>query len=495
MSDVLPLVIGCDVGTQSVKALLADPGGTVLGTATASYDVAYPRPGFAEQNADDWIDALEQVVPAVIRDAGVAADDVGAIGVAAQLDGLVPVDDRGRPLGPAILWNDRRAVAQCERLRERSAPERVFELTGLNLDAAHVAPKAMWLRDCEPDSFRDASWLPSPGSYVVERLTGERVLDRTNASSTMLYDVVADRWSEELLDASGLEPDLFGDVVASTEIVAVLNRDAAERLGLARGTRVVAGCGDDHGGCLGAGLVGPEVVGDVVGTAEPIGATATTAVRDPERLVETHFHASDGMWLVQNPGFVSGGTVRWCSELLGVESPEAFFALAATAPPGADGVTFVPHLGGATTPVWNDAARAGFSGLALNHGPAHVARAVLEGCCFGFRDVVDQLKRLGMRTDEVRVVGGGARSDFGLQLKADISGRELRRVAGDHATAVGAAMLAGVGVGTFASLTDAAELMVGLGEPIRPRAELQPQYEDAYRRYLELCAVTTASGA
>jgi xylulokinase len=494
MSDVSPFVIGCDVGSQSLKALLAGSDGTVLASADAPYDVAYPQPAFAEQDAADWLDALELVVRGVVREAGVDPVDVEGLGIAAQLDGLVPVDRRGRPLRPAILWMDRRATAQCERLRGRSAPERVFEITGLNLDAAHVAPKAMWLRDCEPETFDEASWLPSPASFVVEWLTGERILDRTNASSTMLYDVVADGWSDELLDLSELEPDLFGRVVSSSQIVGELTGEAADRLGLARGTSVVAGCGDDHGGCLGAGVVGPDVVGDVVGTAEPIGATARSAIRDPERLVETHFHAADGMWLLQNPGFVSGGTVRWCSDLLGIEGPAEFFELAATAPPGADGVTFLPCLGGATTPVWNDAARGAFAGLALHHGPAHVARAVVEGCVFGFRDIVDQLGRVGISTEDVRVVGGGARSEFWCQLKADATGRPLRRVRGDHATAAGAAMLAGVGVGTYASLVDAADLMVELDEPIEPRAELRPVYDEAYRRYRELCRFLTPAG-
>lgn len=480
------LSIGCDLGSQSLKGVITTAEGDVLARADAHYDLAYPRPGFVEQDAGDWMTALGLVVNSLIRASGRDPSEVGALAIAAQLDGLVPIDHRGRPLGPAILWMDRRAVAQCRDLGRLAAPERVFEITGLNLDAAHVAPKAMWLRDQDPDSFNRASWLPSPGSHVVERLTGERILDPTNASSTMLYDVAAHDWSHELLGASGLEPELFGRVVSSRELVGELGREAAERLGLPAGTPVAAGCGDDHAGCLGAGLVDADLVGDVVGTAEPIGATARSAIRDPERLVETHFHASDDMWLIQNPGFVSGGSVRWCCELLGIETPDDFFALAATAPPGADGVLFLPCLGGATTPSWNDAARGAFVGLALSHGPAHIARAVVEGCVFAFRDVVDQLRGLGIATDEVRVVGGGARSEFWSQLKADVSGRTLRCVRGDHATATGAAMLAGVANGSFASLSDAAELLVELGEPIEPRPELRDTYEAAYRRYREL---------
>jgi xylulokinase len=479
-------VIGCDLGSQSLKGVATGPDGAVLATADATYDLRYPKPGFVEQDPGDWMTALEAVVRALLRDADLDPAQVGTLAIAAQLDGLVPTDRRGCAVSPAILWMDRRALAQCRELGDRTEPARVFDITGLNLDAAHVAPKAMWLRDHEPDAFQRASWLPSPGSHIIERLTGERVLDPTNASSTMLYDLAAHDWSGELLAASGLEPRMFGRVVPSSEVVGELLPAAAERLGLSTDTRVAAGCGDDHAGCLGAGLVGDEVVGDVVGTAEPIGATTRSAIRDPERLVETHFHAPDGLWLVQNPGFVSGGSIRWCCELLGIARADEFFELAASAPPGADGVLFLPCLGGATTPAWNDAARGAFSGLSLSHGPAHIARAVVEGCVFAFRDVVDQIGSLGIATDEVRVVGGGARSAFWCQLKADVSGRTLRCVRGDHATAQGAAMLAGVANGNFASLSDAAEVVVQVDQAIRPRPELRALYDDAYQRYRDL---------
>ena len=447
-------VIGCDLGSQSLKGILVDPDGTPVwqGADFAYQGGRYPSPGFVEQDAGDWTSAMEAVVRALVRDSGVRLRRDRIPSIAAQLDGLVAVDGRGQPLGPAILWMDRRAVNQCRHLRDRTAPERVFEITGLNLDAAHVAPKAMWLRDHEPDQFKSASWLPSPGSHMVEQLTGERILDPTRASSTMLYDVEANEWSDELLGASELEPQRCSAACFRQAESSASSRPA-RRTGSASGpgrelSPAVATITPDAWGRArrprGRRRRGGDRRADRSHRAEP----------DPrsERLVETHFHAHEGMWLVQNPGFVSGGSIRWCCEPLGIAGPEEFFELASTAPPGADGLIFLPCLGGATTPSWNDAARGVFAGLALNDQPAHLARAVVEGCVFAFRDVVDRLRQLGIATEEVRVVGGGARSEFWCQLKADISGRTLRCVRGDNATATGAAMLAGVAGGMFESL-------------------------------------------
>jgi xylulokinase len=345
----------------------------------------------------------------------------------------------------------------------------------------------MWLRDNEPDSYREARWLPAVGGYLVGWLTGEVAIDHANASSTLLYDVGAAAWSDRLLDAAGLEAEMLPQVRDSTDVAGNLSAVAAERLGLTTDCKVVVGTGDEHGAALAAGLLRPGLVADVTGTAEPVAAVADELTLDEEGLVETHAHAVPGTLLVENPGFVSGGSTLWLGESV-LRRPQAdVFSLAAEAPVGSDGVTFLPALSGAMSPRWNDAMRGAFAGLAMNHCDAHLARAVLEGCAYALRDIVDRLDALGLAGDEVRVVGGGARSALWLQIKADVINRPVRPVLAEEPTALGAAMLAGVAAGAFSDFDDAVQRGVATApEPILPNPERAAIYEEGYAAYRRL---------
>lgn len=480
--------IGCDVGSQSLKGILLDPAGRVAAVASASYDVEYPRAGWAEQDPRVWRRALADVVGDLLRTSSVDARAVAALGLASQVDGLVAVDERGEPLHPAIIWLDRRATEQTRRLRVTIADDEVRAITGLNDDASHVAAKALWLRDERPDVYERAAGLLLPGSALVAWLTGERLLDHANASSTMLYGLVERGWSARMQDVTGIDAGRLGEIRPASSVAGRLRPPAAEALGLTETTVVVTGTGDEHGATLGAGGIRPGIVVDITGTAEPVCVAAATPVVDPEGLVETHGHADPRVWLVENPGFVSGGSVSWFRAAIGAgASPAVLDAEAAVSAPGADGVTFLPTLSGATAPRWNDGARGVFAGLSLNHGRGHLFRALLEGCTFALRDIVERLDDLGLGGEELRVVGGGARSPLWLQMKADITGRNVRVLATGEATALGAAMLAGVGAGTFADLDEAVERLAVL-EPgvIEPDRELTAAYDDAYRRYRSL---------
>lgn len=479
-------VIGCDVGTQSLKAILLDPSGTSVAQATRSYDVAYPHSGWAEQNAEDWMRALGEVVPELLATAGIAATEVASIGFASQVDGVVPVGADGRALRPAILWLDRRAEAETAALGERIDASEIFELTGLNLDSSHVAPKILWLQEHEPDVVEQAEALLLPGSYMVHRLTGASVVDYSNASSTMVYDVRRQDWSPRMLEVTGIDRALLGRVAPARELAGTVTGPAAAEVGLAEGTGVVVGCGDEHGACLGAGLVRSRLVCDITGTAEPVAVAATEPVFDETKLVETHAHADERLWLIENPGFVSGGSVRWFSDHIANLGYEDMTPGAAATAPGAEGLIFLPTLSGAMTPTWNGSARGVFYGVSMMHDQHHFTRAVFEGCTYGFRDIIERFDAMGIGGEEVRVVGGGAKSAFWLQMKADATGRVLKTLADPEATALGAAMLAGVADGTFSSLDEAADRVVALGDTYEPRPALKPAYDEAYATYRSL---------
>ena len=411
------------------------------------------------------------------------AADIGAIGFASQVDGVVAVDDANRPLRPAIIWMDRRAARQAEALRTRISETEVRAITGLNLDAYHGAAKIAWIVDEEPSIAERATAYLLPGAFLVARLTGERVVDHANASSTMLYDVTARDWSTRMLEVTGLRADQLGRVAAAHEVAGTLTSEAADRFGLTTACRVVVGTGDEHGAALGAGVVRPGIVCDITGTAEPVGVAALEPIIDPTGLVETHGHADARAWFLENPGFVSGGSVRWFLDLVGGDE-DRLDTEAAAVPPGSAGVTFIPALAGSTTPRWDEHARGAFSGLSLGHGRAVLGRAVLEGCTFGLRDLVERLAELGLDSDEIRVVGGGARSATWLQMKADATGRVVRVLQAPEATALGAGFLAGTAAGIFADLDDAIDrLTVVDPTPFEPDRSVRAAYDDAYGTY------------
>jgi xylulokinase len=286
--------------------------------------------------------------------------------------------------------------------------------------------------------------------------------------------------------AAGLQARHLPAIAPAHAVIGHLRPEAAEQLGLPVQTRVVTGTGDDHGAALGAGAAGPGVLVDVTGTAEPVAIPAAEVIIDDERLVETHAHAVDGTLLVENPGFVSGGSTRWLSEVTGRTQGD-LFAAAADAPAGSAEVIFVPALSGSMAPRWDDEIRGCFARLGLGHGVPHLARAVLEGCAYALRDIVDRLDALGAGGDEIRVVGGGARSALWLQIKADVTGRPVRRVLGDCATSTGAAMLAGVAAGAFPDLETAVGACVELDPtPIFPDARTAAVYAESYAAYRSL---------
>ena len=477
-------VVGLDVGSQSIKGCLLDPAGDVVAVANSPCAMAYAANGWAEQDPAEWRRGVAAVIGGLLRKAAVDGGSVSHLGVASQVDGVVPVDRELQPRRHAITWLDRRATAQADALRDRVGADEVFAVTGLNLDASHTAPKMMWLRDHDPEVYRGARWLMPVSGYMLGWLTGAVAQDPANASSTMLYDIVAGDWSQPLADAAGLDLALFPEIAPAGRVGGTLTRATAADLGLSPDCAVVVGTGDEHAAAVGAGALGPGIIVDIVGTAEPVGAVADEPVFDPRRLVETHAHAVDGRLLVENPGFVSGGSVMWLARTLGRTQPE-LIGLAEQAPAGADGALFLPALSGATAPRWNEHMRGAFAGLSMSHGPANLARAVLEGAAFALRDIVDRLGALGLGDGEVRVVGGGARSGLWLQIKADVTGRAMRPVRVEEPTALGAALLAGVAAGTYADLSDAVARTVAVAaEPIVPGPDVDryAEHYGAYRR-------------
>jgi xylulokinase len=475
------LVLGLDLGTQSLKAVVCDDALDVRGQHAVGYDTHYPEPDRAEQDPRTWEAALAPAIAGALAQAGARPDAIAALAIAGQLDGCIAVDASGRALHPALIWQDRRAVGDAARADAR----RVFTLTGQVADAGHMAPKIAWLkRACS-----GAARFHQPVSYLVERLTGAAVIDPALASTTMLLELATARWSAELLDAFEVSPDELPAIRPACDVAGALTAEGARLTGLPAGTPVAVGTGDDFASPIGAGAVAPGPVLCAIGTAEVVGALAATAVLDraPEPMVETHAFPT-GAFFVENPGWMSGGAVRWAARMLGLAGDAELDALAQAAPPGAGGVTFIPALAGAMTPVWRPHARGTLHGLAAGHDRGHVARAVLEGLAFAARDVVVRLGELGLPAREVVLLGGGAQSRVWAQIRADVLGAVHRVAARTDATPLGAAMIAAVAAGLAPDLAALAARVPPPVAEFAPDPAAAPAAAEAYARYQRLVA-------
>jgi xylulokinase len=487
-------VIGCDVGSQGTNAALYSTDGTLHASAYEPHDLSFPRPTWAEQDPEQWISAVEKTVQQLVREVPDAAAIKG-LSFGSQLDGLVACDESGAAVRPAIIWMDRRAEAQARTLAQQLSPQQFYELSGANLDSSHAVFKAMWIRDQEPDAFASATHVMPPGSYVLQRVTGHLAVDYSNASSLALLDPRSRTWSPELLRATGIDHDRLPELGAATDAAGPITRAFADASGLHPDTVVAIGCGDEMAATLGAGVVDPGEVCDVVGTAEPVCAVSPAPMTDPSMVVECHPHADPDSWLLENPGFVSGGNLRWWRDHFAPAertaeaegSGDAYDVLtreAEAAGPGAGGIVFLPCMSGAMAPEWNGDARGVFYGLTLAHSRAHMTRALLEGSAFALRDILESMVGAGLQVKRLTAVGGGAKSPLWCQIKADVTGLPIRIPTSIETTATGAAMLAAVAAGLFANVSEAAGAFVSYApREYEPDAALHEAYQEAYDLY------------
>lgn len=473
-------VIGIDLGTQSLKAVVVDDELRLRGEAGVLYQPAFPAPGWAEQNPALWLAALKPAIADALDKAGLAPSDIKGIAIAGQLDGCVAVDSSGQALAPCIIWMDRRASGEIAGID----PDFIRERTGLVLDATHMAAKILWATRNLPEARRVALWH-QPVSFVVAALCGRALIDHALASTTMLYGLKERFYAGDLLAAFDIDADKLPGIDDASAVAGSLTAAGADLTGLPVGTPLAVGTGDDFSAAIGAGVVVPGVVTCNLGTAEVVGAVSDTPRLDTGGLVETHGFLGD-RYFVSNPGWLSGGAVTWFLSTFGVDSPAAMSELAATVVAGSDDLLFLPALSGAMAPRWIAEARGAFYGLTSFHGKAACARAVLEGCAFAMRDVVDRLDELGIASGRIRLSGGGARSRVWAQIRADVSGRPVEIVDAADASPIGAAILAATAIGLSSSVQQAAERLSGGIETIDPNPSAKATYDRSYRRYRTL---------
>ncbi|MGI8458801.1 MAG: xylulokinase [Propionibacteriaceae bacterium] len=489
------MIISHDLGTTGDKATLVSVDGRVLAACTSTYRTDFGPRGKAEQDAEAWWGALCTATQDLLSRAEVRADDVEAVSFSGQMMGALLLDGTGAPVRPAIIWADTRSVDQAATLVQRVGMDRGYAITGHRLNPTYSLSKIMWVRDHEPEVFGRSRVVVLAKDFVAYRLTGVLATDPSDASSTNAYDQAAGRWSTELIEAAGMGTELFPEIVASTQVIGRVTADAARATGLRAGTPVVMGGGDGPMGALGAGIIGPDSGAYAyLGSSSWVSVAADAPLHDPQMRSMTFNHVIPGRYVPTATMQAGGASLEWVVDTLVPDRDQTdrfprLLAAAADVSASADGLYFLPHLLGERSPYWNPAARAVFAGLARHHGPAHLTRAVLEGVAFNLYTGLLAITENGPRIDAVDAIGGGANSPLFLQVLADVWGVPVtRRNLVDEATAVGAAIVAGVGVGIFDGFDVAGRFSAELSSyPADPERHARygtayDQFMDAYRR-------------
>ena len=481
------LVLGIDVSTTATKAVLVDEAGAVRRVGTSEYGFSVPHPLWSEQDPELWWDGAVAAIGMVLHATGATGADVDAIGLTGQMHGLVLLDEAGRVLRPAILWNDQRTAAECDEIRRAVGPERLIAITGNDALTGFTAPKLVWVRDHEPDVWRRVRHVLLPKDYLRFRLSGDYAIDKADGAGTILFDLAARDWSDEVLAALHIERAWMPPTWEGPEVTGVVGGAAAEATGLRVGTPIVAGGGDQSANAVGVGVVAPGEMALSLGTSGVVFAATDRPIHEPRGIVHAFCHAVPGRWHMMSVMLSAAGSLRWFRDALapGVD----FGPLVETASgveAATDGLFFLPYLTGERSPHPDPFARGAFVGLTVSHDRRHLTRAVIEGVAFGLRDGLDLMLAAGLpRPSRIRASGGGIASPLWRSILADVLESEIATVSTTEGAAYGAALLAAVGAGWFPDVETATTTLVRVTPVASPGTGVEA-YRAAHARFRSL---------
>ncbi|MBI3737006.1 xylulokinase [Candidatus Sumerlaeota bacterium] len=494
MTSKKDVLIGIDVGTSSTRVVAFDLRGETLAAETHDYPLLTPRPNWAEQNPDDWWEASRRGLRGVAK--RIDAKRVAAISFSGQMHGSVFLDAADKVIRPALLWCDGRTAAECAEAMNTVGREKFLSIIKNPALTSFTLPKVMWLRHHEPKNFQRLATVLLPKDYVRFKLTGEKKMDVADGAGTAMMEVGRKRWANSVLATLGIDPKILPPLVDSSEIAGNLSAQAAKETGLPAGIPVVAGAGDQPAGATGVGVIDEGQLMVSLGTSGVIFAPTREAVLDPTLALATFDHAVPGRSYLMGCILSAGGSLQWYRNQLGreeiaeakkakIDPYDLLLRRASAVEAGAEGLFFLPYLMGERSPHNDPDARGAFIGLTVRHTKPHMTRAVVEGVSFALRDCLEAIRALKIEIREVRATGGGARSPFWMQTLSDILGVKVNCVASAEGPALGAAIMAGVGVGTYKDFASGARAAVRLGASFRPISKAQKAYEPIYRKFRE----------
>ena len=490
--------LGIDVGTSGTKALLVDNSAAVLATATGAHEISSPRPGWSEQDPANWWQATVQAVRGVVAKAGVDGRSIAAVGLSGQMHGLVITDSSGSPLRAAIIWNDQRSAAQAQQIERKVGGRRkLISLVGNVAMTSFTLTKLLWVRQHEKRTYDRIRHLLLPKDYIRLRLTGEYAGDVSDMSGTLILDQRRRDWSSRIISTFQIDRDILPRVVESHEVTGRLRKSVAEELGLADGTPVVGGAGDQPAGAVGNGVVRDGLTSATMGTSGVVYTHSRRYKTDPAGRVQTFCSAVAGEYCMFGCVLAAGGSLQWFRNVLGraevqragwesADPYDLLTAQAAAAPAGCEGLFFLPYLTGERTPHADPFARACWIGIHSRTTRSELVRSVMEGATFAMNDAVTILRGRGVKIRQIRLSGGGARSEFWRQMQADIYRTTCVTINAEEGPAYGAALLGAVGAGAFKNVAEACRAGIRITRTIRPQARSARRYTKLYAQYRRL---------
>ena len=491
-------ILGIDNGTSGTKTILCDESGRILADVTVEYPCYSPKPGWSEQDPNDWWNAAVDSSRKAIEKAGINGSEVVGIGLSGQMHGLVCLDKGGSVLRKALLWNDQRTVKECEEITKRAGGlSKLLEMVSNPALTGFTAPKILWVRNNEPEIFEKIDMMLLPKDYIRYKLTGEYATEVSDASGTLLLDVKNRCWSKELLSKLDINIEKLPKVYESPEVSGKVSKKVAEMIGIPEGTPVAGGGGDQAAGAVGNGIVKTGIISAMMGTSGVVFAHADQVETDPQGRIHTFCHAVPGKWHMMSCILAAGGSFQWFRNTLGGEEVakakelgcdpyELLVADAEKVAPGSEGLYFLPYLTGERSPHNDPYARACFIGLTPRHTKAYMARAVMEGATYAMNDTVEIMRELGVESSQIRLSGGGARSPMWAQMQADIYGCTTALTSSTAGSAYGAMILGGVGAGVWSSVPEACEAVIKVTNTTEPNSEVAKIYRKLHPMYKKL---------
>jgi len=480
--------MGIDVSTTGSKALLIDEIGRVVAAASSPHTLTTPRPLWSEQDPAEWWTASVKSIRTVLQQSGIPAEGVATIGLTGQMHGLVLLDENGRVLRPAILWNDQRTQAQCDEIHRRIGREKFIQITGNVALTGFTAPKILWVAEHEPEIYAQARHILLPKDTIRLRLTGEYAMDKADGAGTVLFDLRRRDWSAEILQALDIPAKWMPATFEGPEITGTVSPEAATQTGLKSGTPVVAGGGDQAAQAVGVGAVEAGIIGLTVGTSGVIFAATPAPLIEPQGRLHAFCHAVPGMWHFMGVMLSAAGSLQWYRDTLAPDmSFDALLEEAESVPAGSEGLFFLPYLSGERTPHPDPQARGAFIGLTVRHGRGHMTRAVLEGVAYGLKDSFTLIQNAGLeRIVQVRASGGGTRGELWRKILAAVLESDLVMVNTAEGAAFGAALLAGTGAGVWPDVPSACRKTIQITGQTVPNAMELDIYRQGYAVYRDL---------
>jgi D-xylulose kinase len=491
-------IAAIDVGTTGCRTLIFDLQGNPVGEAYREYTSAHPYPNWVEQNADLWWTAVCETIRASMRNANLEASAISAVAVTNQRETVVAVDENGIPLRPAIVWQDRRTVRECDNIATLIGRGKLYRITGLTIDPYFSASKILWIRAHQYDIFRKTHKFLLVHDYIVHKLTDRFVTDWSNASRTMLFDINRFCWSKLITDKLGIELEKLPTVYPSGTELGYVTRSASKSTGLSPDTRVFAGGGDQQCAAIGLGVITEGLIKATTGTGSFILAHLDTPQFEPKRRLLCSVHALPiKRWVLEASIFTTGAIYRWfrdnfsqyqvnLAKSRNIDVYELLNREVGGSPVGAKGIFVIPHFAGAGAPYWDADAKGAILGLALGHNRGDVLRAIIESICFEIRTNLELIQKLGINIIELRITGGAARSQLWNKIQADVYGKPVTKGKFEDATALGVAILASVGAGYHKTIGEAVHRMIKLERKLMPDQRNHESYTKAYRTYLKL---------